>query len=293
VAIGVAVADGLATVIGQGTWQIGVIVLLAMGTCIAIGGRPLFVVQAGTAAVLVAALPSADGTASLDRVLDTLSGGVAALLFTVVVLPVRPLSLVHRAATPVLDELARAFDQVGEGLRLGDPAIAERALEQARATGDHWAQLNEAVGVGRQAARIAPVRRHHAEELVDLAQTAVQLDYAIRDARILARVAWRLTETGTRWGERLGLVMEEFASAVRALEGHLAGEYDETLAARTHAGRAVRLASSVVANADDDFVLTHLVGQVRSTAVDLLRATGLSRSDAITAMLDAVGEAHG
>ena len=287
VAIGVGVADALTLVIGQGTGQIGVMVLLAMATSVLIGGGPMFVLQAGTAAVLVAALPSADGTASVDRVVDTLTGGAAALLFTIILLPVRPLRLAHRAAGPVLDELARTFDEVGEALRRSDPELAARALERARGAGDHWARLDEAVGIGRQATRIAPVRRHEEADLLDMAQSVTQLDYAIRDARVLARVALRLTETTVPHGARLELVMRAFAGSVRALEGHLAGEYDETLAARDNALDAVRIASSIAA-ADEEHVFTHLLGQVRSTAVDLQRATGRSRDSAITCMLDAV-----
>ncbi len=289
VAIGVGVADALVLVLGQGTWQIGVMVLLAMATAVLLGGGPMFVLQAGTAAVLVAALPTADGAASFDRVLDTLSGGASALLFTIVALPIRPLRLAHRSAGPVLDELASTFDLVGEALRLDDSELAARALERARGAGDHWARLNEAIGIGRQATRIAPVRRHEEADLLDMAQCVVQLDYAIRDARVLARVALRLTETHVPHGARLEQVMHAFATSVRALEGHLASEYDETLAARDGALDSVRIASSIAAK-DEDLVFTHLLGQVRSTAVDLLRATGLSRDEAITRMFDAVAK---
>jgi uncharacterized membrane protein YccC len=287
VAIGVGVADGLVLLVGQGTWQVGLMVLLAMATAVAIGGGPMFVLQAGTAAVLVAVLPTADGVASIDRVLDTLVGGVAALLMTLVVLPVRPLQLAHRAAEPVLEELAATFDQVGLALRTADVDLAAQALLRARGVGDHWAQLDEAIGIGRQAARIAPVRRHEEPELLDMAQSVVQLDYAIRDARVLARVALRLTETSVPHGARLELVMQAFATASRALDGHLAGEYDETLATRAAALAATRIASSIIV-AEDDLVFVHLLGQVRSTTVDLLRSTGLSRDEAISRMFEAV-----
>lgn len=292
VALGVAIADGLASVIGQGTWQIGVIVLLAMSVSVALAGNPSLVLQAGTAAALVASLPTADGAASVERILDTLAGGAAALLLTVVVLPVHPLRLAHRTAAPVLEELAQTFEQIGESLRRADTPLAELALARARRSGDHWARLNEVVGIGRQAARIAPVRRHEQADLLDMAQSVQQLDYAIRDARVMARVALRLTETNIIGGARLELAMREFATAVRGLEGHLAGEYVETLAVRSAALRAVRLACSI-RGGEEDLVFTHLVGQVRSTAVDMMRATGMDRGDAIRDMLAAVAEARG
>ncbi|MBC7461601.1 MAG: FUSC family protein [Thermoleophilia bacterium] len=289
VAIGVALADGLTLLIGQGWWQIGVIVLLVMATAIMVGGGAMFVQQAGVAAALIASIPSQDGVASFDRFLDTLCGGVAALVITVLVLPVRPLELARRAARPVIDELGATFELIGKGLRRADPQVAEEALDQARATGDHWARLEEAVGIGRQAARIVPTRRHEEAVLVDLAQTVTQLDYAIRDARIMARVALRLTETGYPAGLRLDLSAREFARAVYALEGHLDGEYDATLASRAAAARATRVAIAAPVH-DEDLLMGHLVGQIRSTTVDLLRATGLSRDEALTVMLAAVAE---
>lgn len=289
VAVGVAIADGLTMLIGHGTIQMTIIIGLAMSSALLIGGGPMFVSQAGTAAMLVAVLPSADGWASLDRMLNTLVGGGCALLFTLVILPIRPLRLAHRAAGPVLEELAITFRQIGEALRRSDPQIAQRALTRARGAGDHWASLNAAIGVGRQAVRIAPVRRHEEDDLLDMAQSVVQLDFAIRDARVLARVALRLTETHVPHGVRLELVMQAFAEAVLSLEGHLAGEYDETLVTRECALRATRLASSI-SSPDEDLVFTHLVGQVRSTTVDLLRTTGIDRDEAITRMLSAVAD---
>jgi hypothetical protein len=189
----------------------------------------------------------------------------------------------------VIAELAATFEQIGAGLRQNDPVVAEAALVRARATGDHWAQLNVAMDIGKHAARIAPVRRHEETVILDLAQCVRQLDYAIRDARVMARVAWRLTETDYPYGPRLELAMQAFAEAVRALERHLDLEYDATLASRAAALRATRIAASAPVPADD-LVFTHLVGQVRSTTVDLLRATGMERTDAISTMLDAVAE---
>jgi uncharacterized membrane protein YgaE (UPF0421/DUF939 family) len=292
VAIGVVIADLLSLLIGQGTWQIGVMVLFAMGLAVFVGGSTIFVTQAGVAAVLIASLPSQGGLASLDRFVDTLVGGVVALAFTLLLLPVRPMHLVQRALGPTLDELAGTFELIGDGLRLSEPSIAERALTRARATGDHWARLNETVDIGRQAAHIAPARRSEEATLLDVAETVRHLDFAIRDARVMARVAWRLTETGYDRGALLELAMREFAAAVRSLQGHLEGAFDETLAARDAAVRATRLASAAQPPADD-IVFTHLVGQVRSTTVDVLRATGMPRDEAITRMLAGVAEGRG
>jgi hypothetical protein len=86
--------------------------------------------------------------------------------------------------------------------------------------------------------------------------------------------------------------MREFANATRALEGHLAGRFDDTLEARNCALRATRL-SAHDPTGGEHIVLGHLVGQIRSTTVDLLRATGIPRNEAISSMLDAVAEGRG
>src|SRR5215213_10996936 len=56
VTLGIAVADLLALLIGTGTWQLLVIVLLAMTAAILLGSGTIFVTQAAASAVLVVTL---------------------------------------------------------------------------------------------------------------------------------------------------------------------------------------------------------------------------------------------
>ncbi|MBA3262473.1 MAG: FUSC family protein, partial [Thermoleophilaceae bacterium] len=80
VAVGIAIADALVAAIGTGTWQVGVIVALAMIAATLVGGGPLLASQAGASAVLVATLQPPDGGVDFGRALDALVGGGSALL---------------------------------------------------------------------------------------------------------------------------------------------------------------------------------------------------------------------
>jgi hypothetical protein len=99
-----------------------------------------------------------------------------------------------------------------------------------------------------------------------------QLDLAVRNTRVLARHALRAVRTGTAVPADLPFAVTELAQAV----WELAGAYQDTeraweardLASRA-AARATRLADGA------DLVLAEILAQVRSTAVDLMRAAEL------------------
>src|SRR3954465_3541684 len=79
VTVGIAVADLLVLLIGSGTWQLLVIVMLAMASAILLGSGTLLVTQAAASAVLVVTLspPDLHGI-SFARSLHAARGAVAA-----------------------------------------------------------------------------------------------------------------------------------------------------------------------------------------------------------------------
>jgi uncharacterized membrane protein YgaE (UPF0421/DUF939 family) len=54
VAVGILIADLLVRGIGNGGWQIAVLVVLAMSTALLVGGGPELVTEAGVSAILLA-----------------------------------------------------------------------------------------------------------------------------------------------------------------------------------------------------------------------------------------------
>ena len=79
VAIGVLVADVLVLEIGSGSWQVGLIVALAMSAGFFIDGGALLVTQAAVQAIIISALVPEPGQAFI-RWTDAVIGGLVALV---------------------------------------------------------------------------------------------------------------------------------------------------------------------------------------------------------------------
>jgi uncharacterized membrane protein YgaE (UPF0421/DUF939 family) len=191
VSVGIAIADALVAAIGTGTWQVGVVVALAMVAATLVGGGPLLASQAGASAVLVATLQPPDGGVDFGRALDALVGGGCALLVSSLLLPVNPLRLLRESAGPVLDALVEALEQLSEALTTRRPAAADAALlALARADGVHDGLVGTLETAG-EAVRLSPQRRGALSGLDRYAVAVGQLGRVIEDLRALARGAMR------------------------------------------------------------------------------------------------------
>ncbi|MGH2746016.1 MAG: hypothetical protein ACRDSN_10040, partial [Pseudonocardiaceae bacterium] len=84
--------------------------------------------------------------------------------------------------------------------------------------------------------------------------------------------------------------VQELARCAEELKGYLDGGDPE--AARAAAVRAAGLANAVL-DTTANLSAVHIVGQIRLTAVDLLRATGLERAKAQEAVRGAALEPEG
>jgi uncharacterized membrane protein YgaE (UPF0421/DUF939 family) len=104
VVLGITVASLLISVIGTGAWQIGVLVILAMGTAMALGGGELLVTEAAVSAILLVALdPGAAEGFSPNRILEGAIGGAVALAVSSFLFPPDPALAPGRAAQAMLD----------------------------------------------------------------------------------------------------------------------------------------------------------------------------------------------
>jgi hypothetical protein len=158
VAVGLLIADLLVLAIGNGTLQIGVVVLLAMAAAVFFGGGTILVNQAAVSAILVVVLQPPDTVFSPDRFLDALVGGGVALLVNYL-FPMNPERLVERAAAPVFEELVGVLEQISAALKSGDAESAERALVRSREMDAEVRALGEALEAGHETARLSPTRR--------------------------------------------------------------------------------------------------------------------------------------
>jgi uncharacterized membrane protein YgaE (UPF0421/DUF939 family) len=279
VTVGIAVADLIVLLIGSGTWQLVVVVLLAMVTAILLGSGTLLVTQAGASAALVVTLQPPDETGiTFARSLDAAIGAGTALLVSLLVLPVNTLRLIRESAEPVLRELAETLEDVADALKDRSEPATEAALLRARAIDDDLERFREAIDVGREGAMTAMPRRSTRDQLALYATAVAHIDLAVRNTRVLARGALRAVQTGDATPSGVSLALRELAEAVRALGLVLADpsrDVDVVDPAVRAAGHA-----TIVLEDTANLSVSVIVGQIRSTATDLLRSTGLSRAEA-------------
>lgn len=289
VAVGIAVGDLLVLAIGVGPAQLALVVMLATALAIFLGSGQMLATQAAVSAALVATLqPPTDGV-TFSRFLDSLAGGTIALLVNALVLPADPVSLVRRAARPLLEELAETLDDIVRAIRDRDREQAEAALERARGIDELSGRFIDAVIASREMTRFAPPRRRLRGRVEGYADIATQADLAVRNVRVLARGTIRAVRLDENVPSPVADAVGELAAAVRALADALEGRRSMELV-REHALRAAATATLVL-EGTGNLSVSVIVGQVRSTATDLLVGTGLDSDAAVEAVGGAIDEA--
>jgi len=281
VACGLAVADLLVVLIGTGTVQIGVVVALAMVVAWLLGGGPALVSEAGVTALFTVMLDPSTSGWSPERFVDALLGAGVALGVRAV-FPSDPRHLVERAAHPIFDDLVSALEETAAALRGRDLGRAERALQKAREIDGRMDAFREALDAGYDTARLSPPRRRALGQLGFYAAAADQLDLAVRNVRVLARAAATAVREGETVPEALAETILDLARAVETLSSYIE-EPDHPVETRGFALEAAGGATAVL-EVRNDLRTSMLVGQVRSTAVDLLRAAGMDSTEAHEAL---------
>ena len=279
VALGIAVADLFVYLVGVGVLQIAAVVTLAILFTVLLGGRNLAIAQAAASAIIVVALSPPDSVGlNLERFVDALVGGGVGLLVMVFVLPHDPLARVRGAAGEALGQLDAALKMTAQALTESDPALARRALSDLRRKEAQHEQLAEELTLGSESVLLAPLRWRDRSALERYRHSAVHVERATRNTRVLARRSATAIKDAEPVPAALGEALRTLASAVTCLEGELAADA-EPAGTRDLALRAVRISADAYRDGVG-FSGAVVVAQVRSAAVDLLRATGLSEADA-------------
>ena len=274
--LGVAIATLLIILIGQGIWQLAILLVVVLVIARIASTDPTFAVVAAVPAALTFILPVQDGGPWL-RILDGAVGGGVALLVTILI-PRDPRRTSLRDARALYSVLSQAVMNVADGLRDGTEGAAELGLTRLRRTQaliDAWTQ---SLDTARAVARISPFLRSRLPELDRQARALRGGDAAARHLRLIARrcefilrdgathaeLADLLTQVG-RAIELIGdeLVDLELAGAARSVLIDLAKRLDP---ARSLPG----------ASASESAVIV----QLRPLTTDLLVATGLPLAEA-------------
>ncbi len=277
VVIGITVATLMLSVIGTGAWQMGVLVILAMSAGIALGLPEMVVVEAGVSAILLVALdPGAAAGFSPNRIFEGLIGGATALAISATFFPPDPALGPGRAAQAMFVELGRALERIAGALESHDAGAAERALVDARGIDPLIRSVEAELVTGRETARYAPGPRSSRALLDRYERSIPQIDYAVRNTRVLARNVVALVRDGEDVPESLHTAVRDLSNAV----WELAASYDAPSHAEPGRRLAVRAANEAAAVSTERPDVVLVGGQVRSVAVDLVRAADLVAENA-------------
>ncbi|WP_439662216.1 FUSC family protein [Lentzea sp. HUAS TT2] len=281
VSVGVGVGDALISWIGSGPWQIALVVALAMSAAVLLDGGSVIALQAGSSAVLVATLlpPSAGG--GFDRMIDALTGGLVGLAVAALI-PANPITVAQRQLKALTNMLGGALRDLAGALEEKDSVKAAGVLAELRTSQTTIDDYKSALQTGREISRIAPIRWRSKDELSRYQTAAGPVDYAIRNTRVLARRAMAALKADEPIPDGVPDVLKDYADAVDCLKGEL----EKGLEPRK-TREAVRDAARVLTArrlGGDGFSSKVVLAQIRSVAVDLLQATGLSRSEAMEAL---------
>src|SRR3712207_4348807 len=192
--------------------------------------------------------------------------------------------MVERAAQPIFDELIVMLGEITAALHTDDLEMAEHALGKARGIDSRMNRLKEALAAGYGTARLSPPRRRDFGYLAHYAAVADQLDLAVRNTRVLARAAVNMLQDDKHAPEQLSEALLDLARAVETLGIYLR-RFDH-LDTRHFALKAAESATSALKERSD-LETSMLVGQIRSTAMDLLRASGMDSTESLEALRNA------
>jgi uncharacterized membrane protein YgaE (UPF0421/DUF939 family) len=271
VVVGIGIADLLVRAIGTGPAQIGLMVLLAMSAAVILGVGPVLVTEAAVSAILLVVLePTTSGLAG-SRVIEALVGGGFALAVSALAFPPDPLLLVRRSVQSVFGSLGGTLEEVAAALAGRDTERAEAALRSAREIDEDIRALDEALALGRETARFSLARRSSRAELDRFERGGRHVDFAVRNTRVLARHVVRYLRTGREAPPELAAAMSDLSVAVWALAADLDDPARDGRQVRIHASRAAARAVESF-ESDRDLGLAEIAAQVRSTAIDLMRA---------------------
>lgn len=281
VSVGVGVGDALISWIGSGPWQIALVVGLAMSAAVVLDGGSVIALQAGSSAVLVATLlpPSAGG--GFDRMIDALTGGLVGLAVAAL-LPANPVTVAQRQLKALTNTLSGALRNLAEALTEKDSVKAAGVLAELRTSQATIDAYKSALQTGAEIARIAPIRWRSKDELSRYQVAAGPVDYAIRNTRVLARRSMAALKADERIPDGVPDVLKDYADAVDCLKGEL--EKGRTPKDTREAVRNAARHLTARRLGGDGFSSKVVLAQIRSVAVDLLQATGLSRSEAMEAL---------
>ena len=280
VSIGIGIGDLFISAIGTGSWQIALIVGLAMSAATLLHGGQVLTLQSASSAVMVATLYFPGQNTGVSRMVDALIGGVLAVAIAAI-LPANPLTVLHQCADRVLTDLARALRGAATSIKERDLHQAADVLRQADDTQAVIDDFKIAVQMAEEIVTIAPIRWRCRPQLERYVALVAPAEDAFRNTRVLIRRAVAALRDGEPLPDALWEAIGLLADAAELLSTELA-QGNEPTAVRCDL-RSVASAIGWDLIGDSSPSASVVLGQLRSTTVDLLQATGMTKDEALTA----------
>ncbi|WP_433165551.1 FUSC family protein [Kribbella sp. CA-247076] len=277
VAVGVGVGDLFVRFFGTGVPQIVFVVALAMSVAVLLGAGTLMTTQAGVQAVIVTTLLPDPG-AGFSRWLDAVLGGVVALAAATIA-PATAIRRPRQQASSVLNELSEILQETADGLRNHDEQQVTDALRRARASESMLDDLRSAADEGVAVVRLSPFRRRQRGRVQEIADLVVPADRAIRNVRVLVRrcavSVWRDEQMPAEYPQ----LLDRLADGTRLIAESLFEPAADVAAHRVLGELGRRTAVMPLPTGLSAVVV---LGQIRSTVIDLLELTGTTYDEART-----------
>lgn len=187
-AVGILVGELLILSIGRGTWQLMLVIALAIASARFLRLPGMATTQAVITTVLLVAIVPAPGITdpALTRFGDALLGGLVGLA-AIIIIPANPVREMDRGIQNLFDEIASILHKIAGALRTSDSAIADEALEQSRATQPMVDRMGTMADRVTEMAKLSPFRWRQRSSVVKRTDALTELDHAVRNVRVLAR----------------------------------------------------------------------------------------------------------
>jgi hypothetical protein len=275
VTVGVALGDLWLLLFGTGTWQIMLVVAIALSLATLLGAGPLIMSQAGVQSIAVTVLAPNFGY-GFNRWADAVIGCVLALLVATLA-PSGPLRRPNDAAAKVVSGMAETLDAAADALATNDEHAATAVLDRAQAAEKDLAVFDAAAADGLEFVRHSLFQRRSLPTAIALADFHVPLDGASRNLRVLVRrsvvAVWRGEEVPLAYEDLIRQLAEACRLVARELaDGRLPTVARDELRRIGEATAHQHLTQSISANV--------ILAQIRSMVSDLLQLTGMDYFEA-------------
>ena len=288
--LGVLVGDLIFYRLGDGGWQIAVIVAGSLLIASFFSSSILVNNQAAIGAILIATImpPGAEVT-GIDRTVDAVIGCLVAMA-TIALIPQAPMSSARAEVSKVMGIVSSVLDDVATGIQNKDPHVIHEALDMIRGTQTGIDDLAAAIKSGEEASRVSPFLWGTRRYINSLARVIPPVDNAVRTSRVLARRAQVLVEDDDEATQTQVEILDQLS--------HVCLELSEVYDVNSRVAQAKVIPDCVnelrmaAQRAGMDIVPENAVlsayailAQTRSLIVDLLMVCGMSRESALAALV--------